>query len=56
MTIRVPALDDVQCPKCQAENIGRKVYVWNTADERGQHFECDICAHHWKAEPCPKPI
>ena len=45
--VRVPANDHVSCPKCQAENIGRKVHVWSVADERGHHYECEVCAHDW---------
>ena len=48
MTFRIPALDNVQCPKCRAENIGRKVAVWRVADERGPHHECSVCAHAWR--------
>ncbi len=47
--MRIPAADSVMCPKCGAENIGRKVCIWNVADERGPHFECDICAKEWKS-------
>lgn len=48
MTVRVPALDGVHCPKCGAENIERKVCVWKVADERGPHHECDVCAETWQ--------
>lgn len=47
MTLRVPAFEGIQCPKCSAENIGAKHCVWKVADERGLHFECDTCAHAW---------
>lgn len=50
MSVRIAALQDELCPKCCAENIGRKVYVWRVADERGPHFECDVCAHSWQTE------
>lgn len=48
--LRMPAPDvDGPCPKCRAENVGdRKFYVWRVADERGLHWECDVCAHSWK--------
>ena len=48
MVVRIPALDDVLCPRCGAENAGEKIYVWRVADERGPHHECDACAHDWK--------
>lgn len=48
MSVRIPALEDERCEKCGAENIGRKVYVWRVADERGPHMECDQCSHSWR--------
>ncbi len=45
---RIPANDDIACPKCRAENIGRKIAVWLISDERGPGHECDVCAHYWK--------
>ncbi len=42
---RIPALDAVSCPKCQSGNTDKKTYVWETVDERGKHFQCDVCAH-----------
>lgn len=42
-----PEATEIRCPKCGAENIGRKVYVWRVSDERGLHLECDVCAHSW---------
>ena len=47
MTFKVPAFDSTDCPKCGAGNAGRKVYVWKVADERGIHFECDVCSKSW---------
>lgn len=51
--MRTAALEDVTCPKCGAENIGRKVYIWRVVDERGPHMECDVCGHPWR-EPGQK--
>ena len=51
MHVRIPALDDERCPYCGAENLGRKVYVWQAADERGPHLECDVCAKEWPVTP-----
>ena len=47
--VRIPEPDvtQTQCPKCRAENIGRKYYIWRVSDERGCHLECDVCAHSW---------
>lgn len=39
--------DELICPKCAAENCGRKVYVRIVTDERGTHAECAACAHSW---------
>lgn len=47
VTFKVPAFDSTDCPKCGAGNAGRKVYVWKVADERGIHFECDVCSKAW---------
>lgn len=49
MTLRIPALYDEACPKCGASNDPKRATVWQVADERGVHFECDCCAHAWKA-------
>lgn len=48
--IRVPEppITELQCPKCGAENVGRKTHVWRVADERGVHHECQVCAHAWR--------
>ena len=55
MTIRMPAINGVRCPKCGAENIPpNKNYVWRVADERGLHFECDVCAHDFQAKEFPE--
>lgn len=35
------------CPKCGAENIGRKVYLWRVSDGDGARTECDVCSHTW---------
>lgn len=48
MIVKIPALDSENCPKCGAENIGRKIHVWRVSDERGLHCECSVCAHSWK--------
>jgi DNA-directed RNA polymerase subunit M/transcription elongation factor TFIIS len=47
MTVRAPATDDELCEKCGAANHGTAISVWRVADERGLHWECDQCAHHW---------
>lgn len=44
MTLRIPALDAVTCPKCGSGNTDRKTYIWETCDERGKFFDCDVCA------------
>ncbi len=41
---RIPALDAVFCPKCGSVNTDKKIYVWETVDERGHYFDCDACA------------
>jgi predicted RNA-binding Zn-ribbon protein involved in translation (DUF1610 family) len=46
-----PPISELACPKCGSENIGRKIYVWRVADERGQHWECDACATAWGFRP-----
>lgn len=50
MTVRIPAPEIVQCPKCGNENIGRKIYIWLVSDERGPHYECSACAQSWRSE------
>ena len=50
-SVKIPALDDEPCPKCRAENAGRKVYVWRVADSAGLRYECDQCGHGWMAAP-----
>jgi transposase-like protein len=50
MTVKVPAHDDTFCPKCQSANHGTAVSVWKVADERGQHYECDVCGRMWLGE------
>jgi hypothetical protein len=47
VSLRVPAFESTFCPKCDTGNTERKFYVWKVADERGLHFECDVCAHAW---------
>lgn len=44
MHFRIPAFDSTACPKCGAGNTDKKYYVWKVSDERGLHFECDVCA------------
>ena len=46
--VKIPARDDEPCPKCLAENAGRKVYVWRVADRAGLRYECDQCGHGWR--------
>ncbi len=46
-SVRIPSELQVICPKCGAGNVGRKTYVWEVADERGLHHECDVCSHAW---------
>lgn len=41
--------DDLACPKCAAMNRPAVKYVWRVTDERGEHFECCVCAHSWPA-------
>lgn len=45
--IHEPEITELQCPKCRAENVGRKLHIWRVADERGVHYECSVCAHAW---------
>jgi hypothetical protein len=44
----VPASEDLWCPHCLAENVGRVVHLWFVVDERGPHFECAQCSHSWR--------
>lgn len=44
--VKIPALESEQCEKCHAENVGRKIYLWRIADERGAGLDCDVCAHY----------
>jgi len=43
-----PASEDIQCPRCYAENVGRVVHLWFVVDERGAHIECNVCAASWR--------
>ena len=59
MLLRVPEslASDVVCPKCDATNAtDLQHYIWRVADERGLHWECDACGHHWghKQKFCPR--
>lgn len=47
MTLKIPALDHIDCPKCGSGNTDKKVHIWKVADERGVHHECSVCAHAW---------
>ena len=49
MSVSIPALADEMCPKCGSSNTDKKFYVWRVSDERGLHFECNVCANAWKA-------
>lgn len=49
--LKVPALLHEVCPRCSASNDPVRTSVWRVADERGLHFECDVCAHEWKLPP-----
>ncbi len=43
---RTPAPFDLVCPHCEHENIPpRKIVIWLVTDERGRHYECDVCSH-----------
>lgn len=52
-SVRVPAAPvDPPCPKCDAWNAtDRQHHVWRVADERGFHFECNVCGHDWGFQP-----
>lgn len=39
--------EPLACPKCGAENIGKRVHIQSVTDERGTHYECSVCAHSW---------
>lgn len=47
MTVRIPALTDVLCPKCKACNHGAAVSVWEVVDATGRYFDCDVCSRIW---------
>ena len=54
MGVRIAAHSDEVCPKCGSCNPNdRQVTVWRVADERGAHFECDVCAASWTSERSP---
>ncbi len=54
--VRIPEPEITQraCPKCGAENVGRKIYLWRVSDERGVHNECDVCATQFNVTTIPK--
>ena len=39
--------DDWRCVKCPAMNRPGVAYVYRVFDERGDHFECNVCGHAW---------
>lgn len=34
-----------RCPKCGESNSPQIGGLWRVADERGMHFECEVCAY-----------
>lgn len=58
MHVRIPALVDEDCPKCNAGNTEHppKYYVYRCADERGPHMECDQCGHEWRITHTPVAV
>jgi transcription elongation factor Elf1 len=53
MTYRTPALQ-IPCPKCHAENVTpTQHHIWLVVDERGRHFECNVCGSDFQGEEVP---
>jgi hypothetical protein len=43
-----PVVTGVMCPKCLACNAAEgQHHVWRAVDERGFHWECDVCSTAW---------
>jgi hypothetical protein len=49
--IRIDGPDGERCPKCGAENIGKKIYIKRQADGRGPWNVCDGCGYGWPVTP-----